>query len=387
MSPGQVQAATRTATSLAQADVQDAVKAAADGDIVQLPAGKATWTGAVTIDKRITLCGEGADKTIIVGGDYAPSKTQPTHRVFEIHAKPGGLTRLTALAIDGGSGAREPNNKGMVSLDGDSTTWRIDHIRFRATRTCAMHIYASGGVIDHNTFELVGWTFGIYGFNGGSFYGDAAWTEPTELGSGTKPFFVEDNEFVADELSCALDGWTGERIVIRHNRIKNATISNHGTETSGRWRGARSFEIYENTLTFEKPNYPDAVGFRSGTGVVFKNKITGVRAAFHVDNYRDWQAFRPWGIASGENPFDKNDLDKDGKPIVHDTGKHTGAKGAEVLQCAGKKWTANQWFGYSLHNTRTGRSSIILSNTADTITVRIGGHARTDPGLGSGRWI
>ena len=96
-----------------------------------------------------------------------------------------------------------------------------------------MQVYASGGVIDHNMFELVGWTFGIYGFNGGRYYGDAAWTDATDLGSGSKPFFVEDNEFIATtQSSFALDGWEGERVVIRHNRFKNATIgeSRHGNQ-------------------------------------------------------------------------------------------------------------------------------------------------------------
>lgn len=129
--------ATRIAASLSQADVQKAVDAAADGDAVLLPAGTATWTACVVVTgKFITIQGAGSDKTTIVGGDYAPNPTRPTHRVFEITAKAGGLTRLTGLTINGGSGAKDDYNKGMIALGGDSTTWRVDHTHVRATRTC-----------------------------------------------------------------------------------------------------------------------------------------------------------------------------------------------------------------------------------------------------------
>ncbi len=373
-----LQGATRTAASLSAADVQAAIDAAADGDTVELPAGTATWTACVKVSgKYITVAGAGTDKTTIIGGIF-PAKS--TLRVFEIGTKKGGLTRLCNLTIDGGTGPRDGDNKGMLQVGGDSTTWRIDHLRIRATRTCAMHIHASGGVIDHNTFELVGWIFGIYGFNGGLPYGDAAWADATDLGRGDRAFFIEDNLFTAvgatpDVAGCsvALDGWAGQRVVVRHNTFKNACLANHGTESSGRLRGARSFEIYENTIVYTvQPIGSAAMTFRSGTGVIFNNTVTGrFEAGMKVDNYRDWERFRPFGIAAGESPFDKNDVDRTGKPIVYDSGTCTGAgKDVRVLVCAGKKWTANQWRGYSVHNTRMHKSSIILSNTADTITAR-----------------
>ena len=79
-------------------------------------------------DKFITIEGAGMGRTTIAAGEYPPSSTRPTRRVFEITAKPGGLTRLTGLTIDGGTGARDAYNKGMIALGGASTTWRIDHL-------------------------------------------------------------------------------------------------------------------------------------------------------------------------------------------------------------------------------------------------------------------
>ena len=163
-----------------------------------------------------------------------------------------------------------------------------------------------------------------------------------------------------------MDGWKGQRVVFRHNTVHNALIGNHGTEWSGRLRGARSFEIYDNVIQYTGTTWPDAISFRSGTGVVFNNQINGnFKEAMRVDNYRDWRSFSPWGIASGESPFDKNDVEDRGKPIVYDTGTHTGDQGVAVLTCAGKKWAADQWQGYSVFNTTTGKSSIIRSNTAN----------------------
>ena len=364
--------ATITAADLSPAAVQRAVDAAADGDTVRLPAGTATWTAGVTVEgKFLSIVGAGIDRTTIVGGEYEPSTIRPTHRMFTITAKRGGLTRLSGMTLDGGTGARDDYNKGMVGLGGDSTTWRLDHLRLRATRTCAMHVYASGGVVDHCRFELVGWVFGIYGFNGGGSYGDEAWTEAAELGGGRQAFFVEDNLFTATDHAFALDGWAGERVVFRHNTLRNAVIGNHGTETSGRLRGARSFEIYGNTIVLAGPAFYSAIELRSGNGVVFDNTIMGdVGEPLRVDNYRDFDAFAPWGLATGESPFDQNDVDANGHPVVYDTGAHTGESGAKVLTCAGKAWRPDQWRGYSLHNASTGKSSIITSNGPDTIVTR-----------------
>jgi hypothetical protein len=75
-----LQGATLTADSVSREDVQKAVDAAADGDIVRLPAGTATWTASVRVaDKFITIEGAGIGRTTIVGGEYAPSSTRPTH--------------------------------------------------------------------------------------------------------------------------------------------------------------------------------------------------------------------------------------------------------------------------------------------------------------------
>ena len=80
-------AETRPAASCALADVQAAVNAARAGDTVQLPAGSATWTGSLSIEKGIHLKGAGA------GGFRGSSRTS-----LEIGT--GAKTFVTQAALD-----------------------------------------------------------------------------------------------------------------------------------------------------------------------------------------------------------------------------------------------------------------------------------------------
>src|SRR5215475_2079707 len=61
----QVEAATITAPSCSQTDVRNAIAAASDGDIVQIPGGTCDWTSTLTITKGITLKGAGMNQTVI----------------------------------------------------------------------------------------------------------------------------------------------------------------------------------------------------------------------------------------------------------------------------------------------------------------------------------
>ncbi len=62
-----VQAAIINAATCSQTDVQAAVNSAANGDVVQVPAGTCTWNTAVVIpdNKKITLQGAGKTLTVI----------------------------------------------------------------------------------------------------------------------------------------------------------------------------------------------------------------------------------------------------------------------------------------------------------------------------------
>ena len=363
-------AATIEAASCSQQDVQAAVDAASDGDTVLVPAGTATWTSpagnapSVRISKKaITVQGAGMDKTVITDATGARGRQVP----FLIVTAEGKPFRITGFAFEEHLTANDWS--GMIVLGGDGKNFRIDHCKFANNRIKGISVGgACYGVIDHCVFT--GRQQSIYVSHstlGGGSYGDGSWSSPLTLGTG-KAVYVEDNTFEYAKPTTgtgAIDSASGGRYVFRHNTVINTTVGTHGTETSGRLRSVRSYEIYGNTFQNKGKRWvlPRAIFLRGGTGVVFDNTFTGYRVAVGVNNYRDVNTFKFWGMADGTSPYDRND------GVTYDSGSHTGDKGQGVLACAGKEWDADQWVGYSLRNTTTGKSGIIRANTQDTISV------------------
>src|SRR6202011_1336643 len=116
-----------------------------------------------------------------------------------------------------------------------------------------------------------------------------------------------DNTFDHFDGATMLDGVGGCRVVVRHNIIRRSNMGNHGTDTTGRMRGGRMFEVYNNQFlgVFPTPaggssDYASrAVYFRSGTGVVWGNTITYFNTIAHLACYRKWGTISPWGFAAG----------------------------------------------------------------------------------------
>ena len=248
-------------------------------------------------DKSITLQGAGVDRTVITDGiPGADNAAKP--RMFEWFTKnSGGLSRLTGFTFHGGnSGGNDGYNGGHLLIGGDSRQLRVDHNKFVPTRSAMVFFRGNlGGVVDHNTFQLNrGWfKFGIYAmhesWNGIGRYGDASWTADTNFGSADFLFF-EDNTFQNDDGHMyATDGWNGSRVVYRRNTYLNSTWANHGTETGGRVRSMRAYEVYQNSFVATGPGsdgslapFLSAIGSRGGVGLVFGNTATPAMAAGFV---------------------------------------------------------------------------------------------------------
>jgi hypothetical protein len=211
------------------------------------------------------------------------------------------------------------------------------------TQTSGLFIYNFVlGVIDHNLFNVDNWEFGIYvhhnSWNNRGDFGDESFADDAYLGT-SKAIFVEDNTFTTSAFSAAIDGWNGSHVVFRHNKSINALFANHGTESPGRWRSQRTFEVYDNVIEYNNPSVWDTViGMRGGTGVVFNNTATASNGAYltHVvelavfrvsDRQRD---FYPWHWCDGRNIWDGNQ-DATGYPCLDQPGRGKGAllSGAE----------------------------------------------------------
>src|SRR5574343_665084 len=78
-------AATNTAATVARADVLTAYNACANGDTLEIPAGAASWSSAITVAKAIRIIGAGTNSTII------------TNAAFILKPATNLLTRLSGI--------------------------------------------------------------------------------------------------------------------------------------------------------------------------------------------------------------------------------------------------------------------------------------------------
>jgi hypothetical protein len=312
---GAALAATHTAASCAQVDVQAAVNAASEQDTVQIPAGTCVWTAQLAVRKGITVKGAGQDVTIII--DNIPKNGNDTSAAFLLQAASPSNIRLTAFSFRGM--ATDPNiyNKGHVIILGTMTAFRVDHITVTTPQTSFIRtegcVY---GLIDHLDFTGDRMALNAYHSGcGNSRYGDGSWVMPIEWGSG-KAVYLEDSILRASSgLSPVYDGFQGSRVVIRHNQIINGTIVTHGTDTGGRLRSQRYLEIYENDFTTGVVD--SLIWIRGGSGVFFNNRVKAewMNVFLRLANCRDVETgcgttgiagWPPFGACDGTSPYDQN---------------------------------------------------------------------------------
>jgi hypothetical protein len=193
-------------------------------------------------------------------------------------------------------GAADPNGNfnAIVAIDGWAasvrTGWRIDHCRFTGYH---FGIYLMGTFSSAVTSS----TINRNDFFGGGVQifgpGDAAWTQPTAL--GTPNFlFIETNKFHSlGSLQTVLHFIAtnnGARVVARHNEIyiddtgpykgsQGDFFDAHGSCHGSNIRGVRAYEIYNNRYYVTQnpvPYISEGVYLRGGTGVVHNNQFYSV---------------------------------------------------------------------------------------------------------------
>ena len=118
----------RAAASLTAKAVWEAVDAAKDGDIVQLPAGTAVWTkgwnaGHWAKMKAITIQGAGIDKTII----RTDTSRAPGDKSFVVNGVEGKPFRITGITFDGTGFPNAGIWAGEVVINGNCKNFRVDH--------------------------------------------------------------------------------------------------------------------------------------------------------------------------------------------------------------------------------------------------------------------
>ena len=340
-----------------------------DGDTITIPSGTFSWTGTVLLTKAITLQGNtttdapnsqnSVDNTVVI--DNIPLAAN--NGLIELRA-PGGQ-RVTGITFV--QGRAQMQNNGIVRVSGATPT-RIDHCVFD-------HVYFSPmigvsdynyGVIDHNVKRNPVSNEGLVQFSMGwtaQTNGDPPWMLPAGYG-GPDFFFVEDN------LSYGgLDLTLGSKVVVRHNRMVNCNMANHGTGMTYRdGRGSRAIEIYNNDWLIQE-NYNGLTGTNGGPILVHHNTFTSFApqpsfGGIALGNYRAIYNFgSPFFGSDGTSGWDQND------PRTFDSGTISARNGG-VITVSGKSWTTNQWVGYSLKRTSGGSgAATIQSNTSNTISL------------------
>jgi len=354
-------------------DVSNAVAAASVGDTVQMPAGTNSWSQTLILSNGVSLEGAGTNVTEIIDEEPRSGGAQ----TIVAYPSPGYLTEISNIQFAGGVTNTTMSYNGSVSINGvPGSSWRIDHNVFNGLYSKGIATYGSAFcVIDDNTFYERAISIADYSAFPNDGEGDISYSQPPTYGLGSSNvLYIENNYmtnlegYVASVGAC--DGCGGARMVFRYNTIWNDVFNNHGTETGGIVRGERSFEIYGNSFNFSSndPAYPcfAAMLIRSGGGVIFSNTCTGYSALVALRNFRSTDSFcgqwDPFCGANGICLYDSN------SPTLYLSGVSSGPSGSTYLQVAGANWTQNQWTGYTLMNLNSGLFSVVLSNTANTMT-------------------
>lgn len=376
------------AASASLADVSSAISRAADGDTVMIPPGTAIWNSTLRITKNISLIGGGVGQTVIT--DEIPRNGSGNIALFQLFPSSHTvLCRVSGFTFKGSSNpiyqVQDTGSQATVRISCVSSVpnVRIDHCYFNDLYARNVQFYGSVmGVVDHCTFDKTETHWGgcidvqHNTWKGVGAWGDNSWADDTNFGT-RQAVFIEDCSFTNFSAATCLDSEAGGRMVFRHNTVNHCNIGNHGTETSGRARGGRTFEIYNNTFNSPFGNSQSheescwMVYIRSGAALVFNNTIDHFDSICVTAAYRMHDSSTPcWRAATGTNPWDVNDA------ALYDSGTHTGSNGATVLADSTKTWTTSppQWRNltdgaFVLLDTTTGHSSEIVSNTNNTITV------------------
>jgi hypothetical protein len=398
---GPARAATINANSPSFTDVSAAIASASDGDTVIIPAGTATWTSTLTITKGITLIGQtttnsddgtATDNTIITENLTRDSGGNAV--LFWFNTNLGKTYRLSGLTFREGS--TTPASNAMIRFMGTSQAVRLDHCHFddltHEDFLIGIGNWPLYGVIDHNVFDFTSAINSHASIQfASSAYGDDSWTQPAYFGS-EKFMFAEDNYFnntSGNFYGGVVDVFIGGRAVLRHNHCHDVVlVGNHGTE-SGRYRGGRAMEVYNND--FHWPYSRDVGGVRSGSIVLHDNTHDGAtlnNVDYAMQLYRLLeQGPGGWDGATGDNPWDVNATESDGThvdghaPYLFESGTATGgftSGGTAILTDTTKTWTTNQWANYEVKKLSGGKPGEISSNGSNSLTTTI------DTGYGGG---
>jgi len=400
---------TWTAASTSYAEVSACVTAASSGDTINIPGGTSTWnTRLVISSKSLWLKGAGAgtEAQCATGGQTTYTcitMGTPTNGLIEWTLIPTGLSKISGITLDGGTGTSCGDNDGLVNLSGDTANWASLRNRFISRRCHGLQVHEFVRGVDTSYHERRDNHFSAYvhhgkwnngntcpNYPGGC--GDSAWADDTNYGTGA--FFVFEDCTMERGGSGAVygtDGWKGSRFVVRLCTMLNSTVNDHGTDSSGRARGARAKEVYGNQFTFDNISISAVMSARGGTAMFWGNEVTTgggqtVTRCCDVTHYRvlEFQGSGEcsyWGCAddSANNNFDEGSGTGNGYAAMDQAGRGKGdlISGDEyVSPCSGTPKCGVTPVGwpnqalepvYAWNNNKDGANSALSRNGGSNI--------------------
>jgi hypothetical protein len=305
--------------------LQTAINAAADTDVISIGAGNCSAGSVSWANKNITVQGQGIGTTTVTGLSFSVTVTAKAG--FRITGMSVGCARWKVDAVN-----RTTGIKG----------WRIDNISWscgQCTQNIAVEVRGlTWGLIDSSTFNNMGNAIYLTSYaentdevnpwpsDGTPGMGGYAWALPLNLGTD-EAVYVEHNTFTLTN-NCFYgvgDMYYGAKMVFRHNMVTNAYWQNHAARGAERG-GNRGAEIYNNDFNAVDPAWTRAIHIRSGTGVVFNNRLRGSFVDMQVDNQRsNGQATTaPFRACSGSSAWDGNAAGQAGWPCLDQIGRGSG---------------------------------------------------------------
>jgi hypothetical protein len=404
---------TYTAKSCNQSDVNAVINGpthtAVDGDIINIPSGSCTWTTGLTVPSNIgiTIIGSGTPNSTpsTSGASASCSNTvisdgSSSAAMFSFSPKFGNsTTRLSCIELLPSENTVSPIVVAGSCASGGCPNLRLDNITasgwggFTVTSDQAFSVVAGMfGVADHNTISDTT-SVGSYtdfvnvahpSWLGVGSYGDNSWASADSIGTANV-FYLENNIFnntLLTDSDTNVGSGGGARWSCRFNMVNGINpvggCTDHGTDTTGRARGGRQYEIYGNTGNCT--NSTQGCGAfgpgRSGTGIFFGNTFTQSGGGFfknvnQIDAQRRWRPDAPWGACNGTSVWDQNGA---GNPHYSGTiGSVTTSGGSYVITDSGSPgWTTNQWTPngtpYSFVDVTKNFGYELSANSSNTIT-------------------
>ena len=268
-------AATITAASCSQSDVQSAITSAKSGDIVNLPGPcSPTWSSGAGVGGALLI--PNSKGITLNGGGNVTLAASPS---IDVELNATASSRVTGFTFTGGG----TDNYGDLvvcasgSCSSDLAPFRVDNNTFTSP-TGAVFVAVWGlptGLIDHNTLTAGPAAEMIHNMGLGN-ANQVGWTNAVTPGS---PYmvYIESNTFInsspnSTNLKC-IESYYGAETVVRYNTLQyNVAVDQHGTAGQV---GARWWEFYGNTFVAGGYRMTAFAALRGGSGVFFNNHLSG----------------------------------------------------------------------------------------------------------------